>query len=355
MMPPFRDVDRTPAGRDLPVNPNPLPAASHGKAVVVLGMHRSGTSAVTRALKALGVELGDRLIPGQQGINDKGYWEDAQINALNHLLLMCHGMKWHSLRPIEWNALAPGISRRAHQHALHMLQTKFQGQPVWGFKDPRISRLLGFWKDVIQQSAADVVYVIVCRNPKSVAQSLARRDGFATVKSSLSWLQHMVTAISETHDARRVFIDYDLLMADPNQQLARLAEAIQVPIGQCDPASLREYCEQFLSRGLRHSTYSDADLELDREIPKNVVRAFRLIRGLSEGKVHPDTPAFREAWRQIEDSLKDDAPLLAYLDDLERNRLERWQQHPMLSGPLLRMRIRWFGFVHRTNVRWYNE
>ena len=61
-----------------------LPVKSGGKLiVVVLGMHRSGTSAVTRGLTVLGVELGDRLMPPKENINDRGFFEDIDINAIN--------------------------------------------------------------------------------------------------------------------------------------------------------------------------------------------------------------------------------------------------------------------------------
>src|SRR5882724_9597278 len=55
----------------------------HQRLIVVLGMHRSGTSAMTRALQAMGVELGSRLMPPVEGENDKGFWEDLELNALN--------------------------------------------------------------------------------------------------------------------------------------------------------------------------------------------------------------------------------------------------------------------------------
>ncbi|PZR23698.1 MAG: sulfotransferase family protein, partial [Azospira oryzae] len=70
---------------------------SQQKLVIVLGMHRSGTSAITRGLKVIGVELGDRLEPPAAGINDKGYWEDMDLVALNVEMLDVCGRSWHSL------------------------------------------------------------------------------------------------------------------------------------------------------------------------------------------------------------------------------------------------------------------
>jgi hypothetical protein len=51
--------------------------------IVVLGMHRSGTSALTRGLQVMGVTLGDRMMPPVEGNNAKGFWEDIDLNALN--------------------------------------------------------------------------------------------------------------------------------------------------------------------------------------------------------------------------------------------------------------------------------
>lgn len=55
----------------------------NNKLIVVLGMHRSGTSAISAGMQVLGVEFGDRLLPPVKGDNDKGYWEDIDLCALN--------------------------------------------------------------------------------------------------------------------------------------------------------------------------------------------------------------------------------------------------------------------------------
>ena len=59
--------------------------------IAVLGMHRSGTSAVARGLKALGVELGEHLMPPAANNNDKGFFEDVDVNALNNEILKLIG------------------------------------------------------------------------------------------------------------------------------------------------------------------------------------------------------------------------------------------------------------------------
>ena len=73
---------------------------SNDRLIVVLGMHRSGTSAITRALKVLGVELGDRLMPAAEDDNDTGYWEDVDFNALNIEMLCAVGKDWFYTSPV---------------------------------------------------------------------------------------------------------------------------------------------------------------------------------------------------------------------------------------------------------------
>ena len=66
--------------------------------IVVLGMHRSGTSLITRSLAAIGANFGNNLIPPQPD-NDKGFWEDSDIIAFNDELLNSCGMTWYSTEP----------------------------------------------------------------------------------------------------------------------------------------------------------------------------------------------------------------------------------------------------------------
>lgn len=71
------------------------------KLIVVLGMHRSGTSLLTRSLKVMNVYLGDNLMPAVKGVNDKGFWEDMDVFHLNEQILSILSNSWHYLLPIS--------------------------------------------------------------------------------------------------------------------------------------------------------------------------------------------------------------------------------------------------------------
>jgi len=65
------------------------------KCIAVIGMHRSGTSMVTKALETLGVELGQQLLMAAND-NQKGFYEDKSIVDLNDRILEYAGMAWYS-------------------------------------------------------------------------------------------------------------------------------------------------------------------------------------------------------------------------------------------------------------------
>ncbi|MCI0551346.1 MAG: glycosyl transferase, partial [Anaerolineae bacterium] len=162
------------------------------KLVVVLGMHRGGTSALTRGLVALGIELGDHLMSALPE-NPKGYWEDLDIQGLNVDLLSCLGHDWYTLDLISAADLASERAIAVRSRAIELLRQKTADTNIYGIKDPRIARLLPFWQSVFDHLRLEVGYVIAVRNPLSVAHSMkARMKWLEPEKSYYLWLEHMV-------------------------------------------------------------------------------------------------------------------------------------------------------------------
>src|SRR5271154_2798891 len=118
---------------------------SSSRAVLVLGMHRSGTSAITRGMQMLGVYLGDDFLSPKPD-NPTGYWEDRNIYEINEHLLSVLGLKWHGISLIDdvrWHE--PEVEALCAE-ALEYLRSQFIDHSFWGFKDPRTIRLLPFWQ-----------------------------------------------------------------------------------------------------------------------------------------------------------------------------------------------------------------
>lgn len=254
---------------------------SHKKIFVVLGMHRSGTSAMTRALQVLGVELGDNLMPAAACNNETGFFEDLDINKLNIELLQALGSSWHSLACIDLAGLQDLDLSALRQRAAALLTEKLQNTSYFGLKDPRVCRLLPFWQKVFAELDLEVHYLIASRNPISVAQSLAKRDGFELEKGHLLWQEHMLNSLRLTTDCSRIVVDFDQLLAQPDKQLGRIARQFGLTF---DPTSAhyQQYRHEFLKDSLRHTLYSIDELEQAGEASSLSRELFRLLSRLAD-------------------------------------------------------------------------
>lgn len=263
--------------------------ATRKKVIVVLGMHRSGTSAITRGLQVMGVNLGGRLMPAHREVNAKGFWEDLDFHALNEEMLGALGSGWHYLSPIRRQDVETLRHKGFHTRAIELLRAKIGDSPVYGIKDPRITKLLPFWKEVFDQSGLDVRYVLSLRNPMSVAKSLAKRDGLDFGKSYLLWLDHVLRALVESQGAKRVLVDYDLLMSSPDVELKKIATTLELSL---DAVEFEKYRTEFLDETLRHGSYQLEDLRRSEEVPALVREVFEVLQDVVKGKTDIDDPVF---------------------------------------------------------------
>lgn len=282
---------------------------SERRLIVVLGMHRSGTSAITSGLEALGVDLGESLMPPLANVNDKGFFEDVHVTQLNEELLKAIGSRWNSLSLVPEAALADEGLAPYKARAVALLRSKLGNRP-YGLKDPRISRLLPFWQVVFSEVGASVSYVIVLRNPLSIAASLKKRDELAAEASHYLWLEHMIPAVLGTHGCQRVVVSFDSLMSGPKVQLARMATHLGLPFDEGSIA-IKRYFEEFLDVDLQHSRFELEDMRSDPAVSEDVVKAYELLVGMS--KDQPVAGDRLEIFRQLNERLHAMAPALDYM------------------------------------------
>lgn len=236
------------------------PAAAGKRIILVLAMHRSGSSMITRALKVLGVELGDRLMPPVAGENDTGFWEDTDIVELNETLLARAGRRWDSLEPLNEGALEGPVFSDLRQQAGALISRKTAASAVFGFKDPRTAILFPFWRCVLEDMGITPAFVIPVRNPLEAAASLQRRNGFDMEKGVALWARHMVEAVRLTEGACRVFVDYTAVLEDPVAQLSRMASILDLPMPPETSEEVSAFASRFVSRDLRHNVIGRREL-----------------------------------------------------------------------------------------------
>jgi hypothetical protein len=282
--------------------------------IAVVGMHRSGTSAVTRGLQVMGVDLGDKLMPAIEDDNPKGFWEDLDISTLNNELLSSLGSDWHHLAPIEFDDNEKALSENNYFiRAVELLHQKIGKRTLFGFKDPRLARLLPFWKEVFSYCQLDAACVLVVRHPLSVAKSLTKRDGFDMEKNYLLWLVHVIESLSNTAELKRVLVDYDNLMQTPEFEVDRIAKQLDLEI---DPVELERYKSEFLDKELQHTVYDLDDLSLDDACPPLVREIYAMLLDLASDKIKLDDPAVSNQIVQWVEECKRLKPILALSDRL---------------------------------------
>ena len=184
------------------------------KIVCVLGMHRSGSSYVAGRIRGMGIDLGNdnELIAGDD-YNERGYQENKDLSYLGEEILVAFGGD-HIHPPF----LEPGWENSIlldsfKAQAKYLVDTKFGNSPTWGWKDPRNSLLLPFWKQIVLPTH----YIITIRNPLAVAESLLRRNDIAIRHGSELWFLHIASAMFHTRDAQRKLIFFEDACHSPLQ------------------------------------------------------------------------------------------------------------------------------------------
>jgi GT2 family glycosyltransferase len=292
----------------------PLPTRT---AVVVLGVHRSGTSVISRGLAVLGAHLGQRLMPPAPD-NPTGYWENLGINEVNEGVLAALGAAWDSVAELDWSRLDE-VSLQIHRHqALRALQTEFGALTPIAFKDPRLPRLLPVWQPVLPVADLDARYLIVIRNPVSVARSLQARNGFVFEKSYLLWLLHVIPSLVSTRGRPRAIIDYDHFMRDPVETLLAVATALGLELADGAPARLREYSTTFVSEALRHAVFDEKALGGDERIVPVARHLYEVLQRVVSGRLGLDEASVDQVIREARLTLETFRPALAWLDALDR-------------------------------------
>ena len=229
--------------------------------ILVCGTHRCGTSAITRVINLLGADIARDLIPAKSD-NVRGYWESAAIIRIHDELL-------NSIRPPQTDPFDPlslptawqntQQAQRAKYRLMDHVETEFAGSGLFVVKDPRISRLLPLWIDVLQALSINVIVVIPFRNPLEVAASLAQRNAVPLPKALLLYLQSYLDIEFASRSRRRVFVRYDNLFNDWRTFQTQLRELSDMQLSP--PSSVTNAkIDDFLTTDLYHQRFSREDL-----------------------------------------------------------------------------------------------
>jgi hypothetical protein len=323
---PRRQVHASAAGRDTPI------------VVIIAGMHRSGTSLVSRVCNLLGVELGSNLMAASDE-NQKGFWEHLGIVEANERLLEDLGQRWDSTEPLPDGWQDGPEARRCREQLRDIIAAEFQGKALWGFKDPRVARLIPLWRGLLDEIGASARFVIPYRHPGAVADSLRHRDGFTLEKGYLLWLTHILEADAATRGSPTGFVQYEAFFGDWRETMTTLARTLELEWPAPLDGSAAEI-ESYIDPTLRHSS---APMESELELPhtrwtERVFRALGLAdRQSREAELDAVRHMFIEA-RSVFLPWRDETSLTRDIEHLRREIREGTQYRQELSAGLAKAR-----------------
>ncbi len=270
-------------------------AADPSRAIVVIGMHRSGTSAIARGLAALSVYLGNDFLDAQPE-NPTGYWEDKGVVDVDERVLKALRLRWDDVAPIHPGRLRGWRMWGLRREAIRGLRRLFTAHSLWGFKDPRTIRLLPFWLRVLRDCDVDDSYLLVIRNPSSVAASLFARQSMELEAAQRLWLVYVVPFLGELAGKPLAVVDYDLFMGDPHGQMERMARKLGILTPDTmASAEVATFVGDFLDTKLRHTVFSPDDIDASTEAGRLTRDAYGLLYQLAADQREPDA-GFWSAW-----------------------------------------------------------
>ncbi len=179
--------------------------------VIILGMHRAGTSAITRLINMMGAYVAseDQLLPATTD-NPKGYWERIDVLQLHEYLLQQLNADWHLVSTVRTDQIESNLLNTFTERAKKIIY-RMDGNRPWVMKDPRLCLFLPLWLPLLEVP----VCIHITRHPVSVAQSLAKRDNLPLHFSINLWENYNIHALMASTKLPRFSISYEHLMAEP--------------------------------------------------------------------------------------------------------------------------------------------
>ncbi len=235
----------------------PLRLDDAPQGLFILGMHRAGTSAVTRMVNLLGAQLPDNLL-GKNDSNPMGHWESNDVIAMNDAMLRSARSSWDDIFDFDRSWFLSSTAKRWVATVQRYIANKLSHSPIFVIKDPRICLLFPIWAEALRGLNIEPLCIIPFRSPLEVAQSLAKRD-FASKPGQfvpidyglLLWLRYVIAATRHSQGYRRSFVSFDALLASWEPESVRMGRQLGV-VWPVNSRLAKNEISNFLSSEHRH-------------------------------------------------------------------------------------------------------
>jgi len=288
------------------------------KSALVLGMHRSGTSALMRVINLCGVDIGNKLMPPSESSNPKGFWEHQDIYEINEKLLFDLNSSWDDVRSLPVGWWETDLAQQYKLSISNVLERDFSDSPFWGLKDPRMCILLPLWQPLLEKIVKESYYFIIIRNPLEVIDSLIKRNGFSTGKSSLLWLKYLIEAEKGTRNTKRIFTTYEELLTDCKGLLKRAEKILDIkwPVSYVNATIA---IDDFLDKRLRNNFFLDSVIHKDKSLNRWMRDVYFALRDAKDGSEESIIKIFSSVYDDFKDIDKLYNPVVSELCDRNKS------------------------------------
>jgi hypothetical protein len=273
------------------------------KIILVLGMHRSGTSALAGSFSRLGFYPGKKLLAPNE-YNARGYFEDAPLSHRLDFILKSFGRSWNDERLLPDGWLVSDSSASHVECLRKILLEEFDLNQPTVIKDPRICRLFPLLEFALQSIGVQLRCVVSVRSPFAVIESLERRDHIPSQRAALLYVAHLLEAEWHTRKHPRVFVQYEELLRDWRQNIGHVCETVGIDcvFPRKDDLAIDSEIDSFLSSDLNHFVpHGEAATGTAIDL---AVEVHRLLTQPMDADVIGELDSVRERWHTYLASLE---------------------------------------------------
>ena len=190
--------------------------------LIVLGMHRSGTSVLARVLNMMGAYFGQEGVStGANKENPKGFWERRDVRQLNDFVLHSVGCDWDKISNFELSSLPEPVIIEFGNKAANVVLEMDAHRP-WLLKEPRLCLLLDLWLELLEIP----VCIHIHRNPLEVAKSLYTRNKIPIQVGIALWEKYNESALSASQGLPRFIVSHKQLIHEPELEVKYIFEQL---------------------------------------------------------------------------------------------------------------------------------
>ncbi|MGC8560534.1 MAG: sulfotransferase [Phycisphaerae bacterium] len=314
------------------------------KLICVTGMMRTGSSALTRGLASLGIELGSQVQKSEQGVNPTGFWEDTRTYDALHRVYRAIGLGDHmsagagNIPHDRWDRPKVRVIARRLADYLNEFHGQFPRR-MCAIKNPSIGRLIPFWQQVMEQTQCSDRYIVTVRSPAAVAASCRCAWNFSHELSYALWVQFTLGAMIPAAKGRPTLaVDYDAFMLDPAGSLRRIARWAEVPFTPEVQDAVNIFTGRFIRRELQHFVGSGG-----MSAPPLTMQMYELLRRAAEKGEALESAPFQSRWQRVESLSSEYTRDLHRLDAARRKPLAKriyWRGHSAVKDSITRLQAR---------------